>query len=496
MAALPPSRHERRARPGSLASPVNSRMYRGTWLLVGIPLLVAAFTVYRPDPLRGRDLEPQFDGAAARADRPGVREQQFPVRTSRALRGAAHDATNWVARAAARVRPRTPKSTVFTRKSPAGASVELENVHRDPRRAVEPDHRGRCAPRQPGASPGANDNGSGTAALIELARSFATPHASLRSHSRRTTRSSSCPRDGGAFGGLGAEHFAAQYRSATGSSRRSTWTRSRGRGPPHLVFGGDTPRFASAELVRTLPQRILEQAGVEPTTTRCDSPSSSTSAFPLSLYEQAPFVDRGIAAITITSRRRPAPAVLRQTRRRTSSRRRLTATRAARARPCSSSLDDEVELAEGTSSYVYLGERVVRGWAVVLVLVRGHAAVPRGDRRPLRPASPATHPARARTSQLPQPACVLALRRAALRAVRPSRGLGDGRGQAARAGAFARERSGRPSAWPSTERCSPAAGSSGATGCCRAGPSPTPRSSRARSAPCSPSRCSRCSSSR
>ena len=40
-------------------------MYRGTWLLVGIPLLVAAFTVYHPYVLHGPVLEPQFDGATA-----------------------------------------------------------------------------------------------------------------------------------------------------------------------------------------------------------------------------------------------------------------------------------------------------------------------------------------------------------------------------------------------------------------------------------------------
>ena len=33
------------------------------------------------------------------------------------------------------------------------------------------------------------------------------------------------------------------------------------------------------------------------------------------------------------------------------------------------SLDDDVELAEGTSSYIYLGGRAVRGWAIVLILV-------------------------------------------------------------------------------------------------------------------------------
>src|SRR5438093_11021399 len=64
MAALPPPRQRHRARPGSIDRPVNSRMYRGTWLLVGIPLLIAAFTVSRPQPLRAPTLPPDFDSAA------------------------------------------------------------------------------------------------------------------------------------------------------------------------------------------------------------------------------------------------------------------------------------------------------------------------------------------------------------------------------------------------------------------------------------------------
>jgi len=40
-------------------------MYRGTWLLVGIPLLVAAFTVSQPQPLRAPTLQPDFDGVGA-----------------------------------------------------------------------------------------------------------------------------------------------------------------------------------------------------------------------------------------------------------------------------------------------------------------------------------------------------------------------------------------------------------------------------------------------
>ena len=40
-------------------------MYRGTWLLVAIPLLIAAFTVTRPLALPKPTLPPSFDQTAA-----------------------------------------------------------------------------------------------------------------------------------------------------------------------------------------------------------------------------------------------------------------------------------------------------------------------------------------------------------------------------------------------------------------------------------------------
>src|SRR5919109_2984569 len=51
MAALPPSPTRRRPRLGSLERPVSGRLYRGTWLLVGSPLLIAAFSVHKAQPL-------------------------------------------------------------------------------------------------------------------------------------------------------------------------------------------------------------------------------------------------------------------------------------------------------------------------------------------------------------------------------------------------------------------------------------------------------------
>src|SRR3954469_24106360 len=65
MATVPPRTERRRARPGSVERPVNGRLYRGAWLLVGLPLLIAAFSVSRPSALPPPALPPTFDGASA-----------------------------------------------------------------------------------------------------------------------------------------------------------------------------------------------------------------------------------------------------------------------------------------------------------------------------------------------------------------------------------------------------------------------------------------------
>src|ERR671934_2835478 len=80
MASVPPRAERRRARPGSVERPVNGRLYRGTWLLVGLPLLVAAFSVARPTPLP-RAFLPEFDGQATKelaGDLATERPNRFP----------------------------------------------------------------------------------------------------------------------------------------------------------------------------------------------------------------------------------------------------------------------------------------------------------------------------------------------------------------------------------------------------------------------------------
>src|SRR6266516_5913528 len=63
--AASPAPERRRSRPGSLERPVNARLYRGTWLLVGLPLLLLAFSVARPSALQAPNLPPAFDGSTA-----------------------------------------------------------------------------------------------------------------------------------------------------------------------------------------------------------------------------------------------------------------------------------------------------------------------------------------------------------------------------------------------------------------------------------------------
>jgi MFS family permease len=92
-----------------------------------------------------------------------------------------------------------------------------------------------------------------------------------------------------------------------------------------------------------------------------------TLALPYSLYEQGPVLARGIPALTLTTAGDLPPAALGDTPHH------LNGTRLAvigrSTQQLLGSLDQGLDLAQGTTSYVYLGQRIVRGWAIELVLV-------------------------------------------------------------------------------------------------------------------------------
>ena len=116
--------------------------------------------------------------------------------------------------------------------------------------------------------------------------------------------------------------------------------------------------------VRTAAIRVLEQSGREP------ERSSGLRqlldlGFPFTFGEQGPFVARGIPAVTLTTvPDAPAQAFEDDP---------LNAARLGELGRATQnlvgSLDAGLELAQGTTSYVYLGERFVRGWTIELVLL-------------------------------------------------------------------------------------------------------------------------------
>src|SRR5207237_3935746 len=100
-------------------------------------------------------------------------------------------------------------------------------------------------------------------ALIELARGYANPGGALRA--RPTHRILFLSTDGGAFGGLGAEHFAADPVQSRDVVAVVNLVALGGTGRPRVELAGDSARSPAASLVETAATRILDQTGSMPT---------------------------------------------------------------------------------------------------------------------------------------------------------------------------------------------------------------------------------------
>jgi hypothetical protein len=368
MSASPPRPPRRRPRRGSLERPVSGRTYRGTWLLVALPLLLAAFTVTRPAALPAPSLPAAFDAQGTAALARESFAKFYPDRSPETT-GAAGAAAWFVDQ----LRPYgfTIQADPFEATVAGRGRLRFVNLMavapgRSQSAIVVMAHRDNT-----GDSPGAVNNASGTAALIELARSYANPAASSStpSSSKRVSPAHTIiflSTDGGALGGIGAAHFAAHSPLARDVVAVINLDSIATRGPTRIQIAGDAPRSPSATLVATAAARVLEQTGSAPR-----RPSALRQlldlAFPFSFYEQAPFLGHGISALTLTSAGDRPPSVYDD---------RLDNIRTGRlgqigrsAQQLLASLDEGLELTQGTSTYVYLGSRIVRGWAIELVLV-------------------------------------------------------------------------------------------------------------------------------
>lgn len=369
--------------------PVNGRMYRGSWLLLTLPLLIALLTIAHPSPLPAPALPPTFDKRSAEA-LAGELSSLHPDRSPGSP--GALGATRWVfdqlqsygygVRPVTRRQDRFLQTDRFFGAIPGLGRVPLTNVVA----AVEPLNRNASdvilvtAHRDDGGTgPGANDNGSGTAALIELARAYASTAASAPASVNPTHWIVFASTDGGVYGGLGATRLARQ-----GVQRflPSAFVRTHiaavinldaigGPGRPRIEITGDRPRSPALALVETAAARIFDQAGAGPGRTSAVGQLIDLG-FPFSLYEQAPFVGRGISAITLTTSGNLPNQSSADTAKHLDDCR-LCAARVGQlgraAQSLLASLDQGLEPARGTSSYLYLGTRFVRGWTIQLCLI-------------------------------------------------------------------------------------------------------------------------------
>jgi hypothetical protein len=357
MAAKPPRRRPRR---GSLERPVSTRIYRAAWLAVAVPLLVAAFSVGRPDALPKPQLRPFFDEAAATQFATEL-TLRWPDRSPGSQ--DAREAADWVAETLRTYRFDVERQ-VFTAEVPGRGEEQFVNIvavaPHSPRELVRSRqtivvmaHRDNL-----GLSPGAVDNASGTAALLELARGVGD--ASLV-HTFVFLST-----DGGAFGSLGAEAFAESSRFADRTIAVVNLDAVGGPGPPRIEFAGDNSRVPSPTLLATTDESIASHAGTLP-----ERPGALRQlldlAFPFSLQEQAPFVARGAPAVTITTGGERPPAAEGDTLARLEEGRLGALGRSAQA--LLGSVDEAAEVARGTDSYVYFGTRILYGWTIQFVLL-------------------------------------------------------------------------------------------------------------------------------
>src|SRR5207237_10043510 len=106
--------------------------------------------------------------------------------------------------------------------------------------------------------------------------------------------------DGADSGARGAAHFAAEQAGHANILGVINLDSVGGHGRPRLVLGADTSRSPAPGLVETLRAALAQEGNREPS--RPSGLQQLVSlGFPFDPYAQAPFVSRGIPAVTVTT---------------------------------------------------------------------------------------------------------------------------------------------------------------------------------------------------
>ncbi len=342
---------------------MNARIYRGAWIVVAIALVIAAFSVSREQPLTAPGLRPTFDAAAVK-DSIDELATLYPDRSPGAP--ASNTLLQWTRDKFAEMGFGTSVDS-FDADIPGLGRRTLTNVSvtikgRSPTSIVVLAHRDNSG-QSPGG--GADDNASGTAMMLELARAYRNVEGSSALEPAHTIIFLST--DGGAFGAIGAERFASRRVSGQRVAAALVLDSVGGKGPPRVLINGDRARSPSPMMVATVFQLLEEQPDVDPVHASFGEQLLDL-AFPFSLDEQAPFIARGMSAITLTTSGDRPTAPISDTTEQISLQSLTTIGHAAEQ--LLAALDQGApEPDSGNSAYLYLGGRFLHGWALQLVLV-------------------------------------------------------------------------------------------------------------------------------
>ncbi|MEP6892169.1 MAG: M28 family peptidase, partial [Gaiellaceae bacterium] len=344
-----------------MASPIDTRLVRKASVGVLVAAAVLALTTSRGDPIAAPALPSSFDGAAAFSLTSQL-AGQFPNRIPGSPQASL--AAKWVSSTLAQY-GLTARDDPWSEDVPGLGRVQLHNL------AVVVPGAGKgviaiVAHRDNnGLGVGANDNATGTAALIQLARAYgAAGTTSTRPKPLHTLVFLST--DAGAFGSIGARRFVdtSSYRGDLVAA--IVLDGLAGSLPPRLDIAGDDGRVPSAALIRTAVARIMEQTGQPPSLPGVLRQLVDLG-LPFAYGDQAPFLGHRVSAIRITTADdtgksdlldglgRVAPEKL--------------ARLGAASQSLLGSLDAGLELAQGSSTKVVIGDRVVRGWALELFFI-------------------------------------------------------------------------------------------------------------------------------
>jgi hypothetical protein len=329
-------------------------------LIVVVPAVAALLLASTsPGPLPRSQLTPLFDGKAAR-ELSDALSTEFPSRVPGSP--GATGAARWYRETVSALGLTTEEDT-WTEDLPDLGRVALTNVvtvvpGRSQDAIVVVAHRDNAGPAHP-----ESDNATGTAALVELARGYAPQTGAPAPQPQHTLVFVST--DGGAYGGAGAERFAATRPRTSSAVAAVVLDGLGGGGRPRIAVAGDGGASPSRALVRTALARVEEEVGTTPSL-----PSLTTQIVDLGMpyagLEQGRLLGHDIAAVTLTTAAHHSPEATTATAGVESGR---LESMGKAAEALVDSLDSSVGPAFRTRDALFVADRTVWGWAVRLVLI-------------------------------------------------------------------------------------------------------------------------------